>query len=209
MTKSMTTIKNPQKQLAHATKIDDQFGLNLMNGIKIKPKFKRIKNLSSGNTSVLFNANNRRLPSDKDIDLDVEALKLKVCIRKELEYQDVKLEEMAINKEARSKFNEKKRKKLIFKVKEKHPNLISILKNNAKILNNWVSYVVGALPSGSLEQDRIHKCYEKRRNTPRCRAVERLVLDLRFERRRDRRCQGVCQHHWFVQRFHIGRQGEG
>jgi hypothetical protein len=160
ISKKKTMIFPPDKETSHGSKIgsktnlgsqmkknqgpniDQQFGLSLSNGVSLKPKFKRIKNLSSGSTSILFNANNRKFPSEKEIDLDLEQLKLKVCLRKEINYENIKLDEDAKNNDNRRKFNEKKRKKLITKIRDEFPSVATMLKNNAKILNNWVAYVV-------------------------------------------------------------------
>lgn len=161
--KKGSLIFPPDRETSHATKtgslgygksqnyfpkksqgptIDDQFGLQLSSGATLKPKFKRIKNLSSGSTSVLMNMNNKKTQNEKEVDLDLEALKLKVCLRKEISYENVDLKEAGKGNDARMKFNDKKRKKLIGKIREKYPTVEVILKNHAKILNNWVAYVV-------------------------------------------------------------------
>lgn len=89
-----------------------------------------------------MNLTSKKSHNEKEVDLDMEALKLKICLRKEVSYENVDLRDATKGVDARMKFNEKKRKKLIGKIREKYPTVEVILKTHAKILNNWVAYVV-------------------------------------------------------------------
>lgn len=140
---SRANSSNPTKMQA---KQDTQFGLALSQGLNIKPKFKKIKNMASGNTSVLLNGSRPKLDPSKEIDLDMEALKLKVCLRKEIPYEEIELpEDKKMQQEKRKNFNDKKRLKMIKDLKISHPGAVSLLRHNAKILNSWIAYVVGPL----------------------------------------------------------------
>lgn len=99
--------------------------------------------MTSGNMTVLFNGKENIKSSIRDVDLDLEKLKLKVCLRKEIPYEELKLEEAEKKKEfSRMNFNEKKRLKLIKEIRTHHPGIVTLIKNNAKLLNTWVCYVV-------------------------------------------------------------------
>ena len=125
--------------------LDMQFGLSLAGGLAIKPKFKKIRNMASGNISVLYNGDSKKshhYSRGKDVDLELEELKLKVAMRKEIDYENLNLPEAKSGKEFRRSFNEIKREKLIKEIKENHLAQYNILKQNIKVLNNWISYVV-------------------------------------------------------------------
>lgn len=125
--------------------LDLQFGLSLGGGVALKPKFKKIKNMASGNISVLYNGESKKshhYSRGKDVDLELEELKLKVAMRKEIDYEHLNLPEAKKGKEFRRSFNEIKREKLIRDIKENHLALYNTLKQNIKVLNNWISYVV-------------------------------------------------------------------
>ena len=113
--------------------------------MSLKPKLEKIKNMTSGNTTVLFNKEKYRNFKHRDelgdVDLDLEELKLKVCMRKEIDYDKIGLVEDMKGKDNRRYFNEKKRSKLVEYIKEKQSNVVNILKHNSKILHNWISYI--------------------------------------------------------------------
>lgn len=134
-------------------KLDAQFGINVAGNLSLKPKFRKIKNLASGNTSILFNGARKKPLDSRDVDLDLEELKLKVCLRKEIPYEELRLDEEKHKKSLyRRSFNDKKRMRMLRDLKVNHPQVAAVLKNNSKILNNWIAYVVVAVQQGYLNK---------------------------------------------------------
>ncbi len=134
-------------------KLDAQFGINVAGNLNLKPKFRKIKNLASGNSSILFNGARKKPLDARDVDLDLEELKLKVCLRKEIPYEELRLDEEKSKKSVhRRSFNDKKRMRMLKDLKVNHPHIAAILKNNAKVLNNWIAYVVASPHQGYLNK---------------------------------------------------------
>jgi Ca2+-binding EF-hand superfamily protein len=149
-------VNKPEKQKAadeEKKKLDSQFGINLAGNLNLKPKFRKIKNLASGNTSILFNGMRKKPLDARDVDLDLEELKLKVCLRKEIPYEELHLDEEKGKKNLqRRSFNDKKRMRMLKDLKVNYPQIAATLKNNSKILNNWIAYVVAAAHQGYLNK---------------------------------------------------------
>ena len=141
--------KNKKPRPDEKKNLDSQFGITVAGGFSLKPKFRRIKNLTSGNTSVLFNGVKKRVPDGREVDLEMEELKLKVCLRKEIPYEEIILDEdQSKQLHQRRSFNDKKRMRMLKDLKVNYPRIAAILKANSKILNNWIAYVVSVIDEG-------------------------------------------------------------
>ena len=112
------------------------------NGVDLRPKFKKIKSLASGNMSVVYNGRKQRQTRKDEVDLDKEHLKLTVALRKEIPYEELNLPEFQREFQRRKAFNNNKRLKMISEILDKHPMVANYIKANSKILSNWISYVV-------------------------------------------------------------------
>lgn len=112
------------------------------NGVDLRPKFKKIKSLASGSMSVVYNGRMRLQAKKDEVDLDKEQLKLTVALRKEIPYEELNLPEFQREFQRRKAFNNNKRVKMINEILANHPMVANYIKANAKILSNWISYVV-------------------------------------------------------------------
>lgn len=68
---------------------------NRFSGFNIKPKFKKAHSVSKGSVSILLNVNDRKKRDFMNYqqDQDEEILKLTVCLRKEIPYEEVNMGE--------------------------------------------------------------------------------------------------------------------
>lgn len=74
-------------------------------------------------------------------DLDEEELKLKVCIRKEIDYEKMNMGGDNEIKMQKLSVNNRQRMDLVKSLILNNSNLIKSLKLHSQILSNWISYV--------------------------------------------------------------------
>ena len=112
--------------------------------LELRPKYKKAKSVPNGSLSILMNVVDRKKQRNFmnfDHDLDEEILKLKVSLRKEIPFEKLNMGENAQRLQRLSANNKLRMKMVKSFIKEKQ-DLITKLKLNSQILNNWIDYVV-------------------------------------------------------------------